>query len=54
MYAVAGETPARLATVRIVSASWPTSSQLRRPRREQLLDRLGLAGVELVPRLLDT
>ena len=25
MYAVAGETPARWATVRIVSASWPTA-----------------------------
>ena len=50
MYAVAGETPARCATVRIVSASCPTVRSSSRRRGEQLLDGLRLARVEPLPR----
>ena len=46
MYAVAGETPARPATVRTVSASGPTAASSSRRGVEQPLDGLRLPGVE--------
>ncbi len=47
---MAGETPARPATVRIVSPSGATVGQLLLRRVQQPLDGLRLAGVEPAPR----